>query len=145
MTRINLVVPTELTNKHAMAEYHELPRVFTKVWARVDKGQRLKDVKIPTEFCLGTGHETFFFDKIDYLLERYYFLFATLRGREFSISQDKYWEVVHKAQALPFEWRENRWRPKPEDVYLSMSRLCHKSNIPKVHRELYSSYMKARL
>ena len=31
MTRINCIPPAELSDKHLLAEFHELPRVFTHV------------------------------------------------------------------------------------------------------------------
>lgn len=56
MTRINLVDPVILSDKHLMAEYRELPRIFTAVTKLVDKNIRPHDVDIPEKYVLGKGH-----------------------------------------------------------------------------------------
>lgn len=55
MTRINCVPVEELTDKHLLAEYRELPRIFNLARAVEDA---------PTEYVLGTGHMKFFYDKL---------------------------------------------------------------------------------
>ena len=61
MTRINLVPPSELHDKHLLAEYRELPRVF-KLARPCDD--------IPEKYCLGTGHVKFFYNKLEFLYKR---------------------------------------------------------------------------
>lgn len=61
MTRINCIPPAELVNKHLLAEYRELPRIFTLA-------RRASDA--PKHYVLGTGHMKFFFDKLLYLVKR---------------------------------------------------------------------------
>ena len=70
MTRINTVPVTELVNLHLMAEFRELPRIFTDVRKRMAKGQQPSDINQPSEYKLGTGHCMFFMDKCGYLLNR---------------------------------------------------------------------------
>ena len=67
MTRINIVPVATLTNSHLLAEYKEITRPFNKVLARIEKhglNNALKGVNIPDRYVLGTGHESFFFDKL---------------------------------------------------------------------------------
>lgn len=71
MTRINVVPVQELGQKHLLAEYREITRPFAKVRKRQAKGQRPSSVKTPTDYALGTGHETFFFTRLQYLVDRY--------------------------------------------------------------------------
>lgn len=54
MTRINLVEPRYLTDEHLLAEYRELPRVFTYV----DRHGIAEDR--PESYKLGKGHVKFF-------------------------------------------------------------------------------------
>jgi deoxyribonuclease (pyrimidine dimer) len=67
MTRINVVAPRDLTDQHLLAEYRELPRVFTLAQAWLDRG---KPGALPERYALGTGHVKFFYDKTDYLAKR---------------------------------------------------------------------------
>jgi deoxyribonuclease (pyrimidine dimer) len=73
MTRINSAIdPKNLTDQHLVAELRELPRIFTAVNKRLEKDLSFDD--IPKEFTLGTGHMTFFYDKLDFLYFRFYYL-----------------------------------------------------------------------
>lgn len=62
MTRINVVPVKELCNKHLLAEYRELPRVFTLA-------RHCQDA--PKEYVLGAGHVKFFYDKLNFLIDRF--------------------------------------------------------------------------
>jgi hypothetical protein len=86
MTRINVVAPSTLENKHLMGEIHEITRVFglvRKAQARCINRYSIKEkLKQPAEYTLGTGHVKFFYDKLGYVTDRYYLLCeeATSRG-----------------------------------------------------------------
>lgn len=131
MTRINLVEPKQLTNEHLMAEYRELPRIFTAVRNAVDKDQTPADIDIPEQYVLGTGHMKFFYNKLSYLLERYTSLYKELIDRNYNIDKAMYADIMKAAIALPGEWF-NTYEPDPEAIYLNMARLCIRSNLPRV-------------
>lgn len=57
MTRINLVPVQNLCDQHLLAELRELPRIPNAV----EKG-RYSLLNVPTEYVLGKGHVTFFYD-----------------------------------------------------------------------------------
>ena len=139
MTRINLVEPNQLTDKHLMAEYHELPRVFTKVIRRMEKGQTLIDVDIPESYRMGEGHETFFFDKCHFLMQRLHSIFQELHYREVNLDHLKYQEVYarYMKNIHLTEWAGD-YKPTPEDIYLNMARLVQRCKIPSVQFELAS-------
>ena len=61
MTRINCIPVKELTDRHLLAEYRELPRIFNLAKIKVDA---------PASYVLGTGHMKFFYDKLEYLVKR---------------------------------------------------------------------------
>ena len=83
MTRINLVDPSTLHSKHLLAEYRELPRVFKLVEAAQARGTT---VMIPNEYVLGTGHVTFFYNKLMFLARRFQALVTECQRRGFSIT-----------------------------------------------------------
>ena len=77
MTRINCIPVEELTDKHLIAEYRELPRVF-KLARDPKPGEH-----IPTYYSLGRGHVKFFYNKLFYLEKRFLALVLEMRARGF--------------------------------------------------------------
>lgn len=136
MTRIN-VVPVEcLTDKHLMAEYRELPRIFTAVLKAQEQGKTPADYDIPESYCLGKGHVTFFYDKIWWLYHRYTALYQRLIMDGVSVNKDMYYSIRENAfNNINTEWW-NDWSPTPEDMYLNMARLAKRSNLDNVLEEL---------
>lgn len=80
MTRINSAInPKNLTDQHLIAELRELPRIFTAVNKRIEQGKSFDD--IPKEFTLGAGHTKFFYNKLDFLYNRFHFLEKEYKNR----------------------------------------------------------------
>lgn len=120
MTRINTLHPKYLSDQHLMAEYRELPRVFTIVKKGKDKG------KPGTEFKMGEGHVKFFYDKLDWLFTRYYDICTELMNRKYKINMikpDDLWTVGNRSK----HWSGN-WKPTLKDHKVSCERLLHKLN-----------------
>jgi len=139
MTRINLVEPHQLTDKHLMAEYRELPRIFTAVLKLQAQSKTPADVDIPENYVLGTGHMKFFYNKIAWLRARYSNLFHELKARGFNLDDDLYINVHKSAASIDPMW--TLWfEPRPEDIYLNMIRLCKRSNIPSVIGEILNYF-----
>lgn len=85
MTRINCgIPPKELTDKHLLAEHREIKRV-----PNVIKSGRFSMNGQPTEFCLGTGHVKFFYDKLLYLYKRYLQIHHECKKRNFNVQNYK--------------------------------------------------------
>ena len=101
MTRINCIPVDELVYDHLLAEYRELPRVYGYVKARVAKGQCPEDVKIPKQYTLGTGHVTFFYDKLDWINNRYLEICNRLRSMGTNI---QYGDLTYLVDGIPQEW-----------------------------------------
>jgi deoxyribonuclease (pyrimidine dimer) len=74
MTRINVVPPVELTGKHLVAEYRELPRVFGLVRSAIGRGLSPADIAAPSEYTLGPGHIKFFYTRLLWLAWRHGYL-----------------------------------------------------------------------
>ena len=135
MTRINVVPVQTLKNDHLLAEYKEITRPFNKVIKRLEKGKT--DINIPKSYRLGSGHETFFFDKLKWLYNRYHALRIELIRRGFKIDLEKYDEIrcsFYRQLSSTQFW--NDWQPTPEDMYLNMARLCVRSNMDNVLDEI---------
>ena len=91
MTRINTgIAAQELPDKLLLAELREIKRI-----PNVIKSGRYNMVGQPKEFTLGTGHVKFFYDKLEYLLERYNNLRWEALYRGFNVSDwTDAWEGV---------------------------------------------------
>jgi hypothetical protein len=82
MTRINVgVKPSELTDRHLMAEHREIKRIPNCI-----KSGRFSLKGQPSIFTLGTGHVKFFYDKITYLKNRYISLYDECIQRGFNVT-----------------------------------------------------------
>lgn len=79
MTRINVVPPQELCDQHLLAEYRELPRVFTLAikWHQ----ERYDPDRLPKKYTMGKGHVRFFYHRLFFLKKRYQTIVAELEGR----------------------------------------------------------------
>lgn len=82
MTRINAGIKIqELCNDHLFSEYREMKRIPNKVKAGIYNDK----TKIPDKFCLNTGHEIFFKNKILYLKRRSDALYQELLKRNYKV------------------------------------------------------------
>jgi deoxyribonuclease (pyrimidine dimer) len=77
MTRINCVPVAELTSKHLVTEYRELPRVF---------GLARSNPDAPKEYTLGKGHVIFFYNKLAFCYKRQCQLVKEMRRRGFTVN-----------------------------------------------------------
>lgn len=128
MTRINLIPVEELTREHLTGEFHEISRVFGLVKKRVNKNHSPSDVGIPSEFTLGRGHVKFFYNKLDWVADRYLSLAAEIRSRSRWSNVDIVLVGTILFDALnhiPHEWW-NDYVPSEADVELSRNRILER-------------------
>ena len=123
MTRINLVDPSTLHSKHLLAEYRELPRVFKLVEAAQARGLSPRTARIPPSYVLGTGHVTFFYDKLQWLERRFLALVDECCNRNFNIQHYGVPDLY-----LDYHWW-NDYEPTPEAIALNAARI--KDRMPK--------------
>ena len=150
MTRINLVEPSQLTNKHLLAEYRELPRVFTaveKLVYSVDENAPSKWRDFinkggsPDQYTLGTGHVKFFYQRLPWLLNRFISICRALSNRNVNINMMLRKRIISDASDLINILESHmihNWQPSPAEIYLNMARLCKRSKIENVLNELAS-------
>ena len=82
MTRINVGIhPSELPSKLLLAEHREIKRI-----PNVIKSGKFNLAGIPEKFTLGTGHVKFFYNKLQYLLERYNAIYNECVARNFNVT-----------------------------------------------------------
>jgi hypothetical protein len=113
MTRINVVPPSELCDKHLLAEYRELPRVFKL--AR-------PDADIPAVYVLGTGHVTFFYNKLAFLAKRAEAIYACCRARGFKVQ----FKPAGLWKACPHKELYQDWTPTKAAIKLNRARIAER-------------------
>lgn len=126
MTRINVVEPSELTNKHLMGELHEITRVYglvRKAQERKINKYNFKDkIKQPSEYTLGTGHVYFFYDKLGFITERYYALNDEAKRRNFKVNPIDKQSLVAGIQG----WWFNSYTPTQKAVEINRQRIMER-------------------
>jgi len=113
MTRINCIPVTELTSKHLLAEYRELPRVRHAY-------PRKASASIPPAYVLGKGHVTFFYDKGLWLEQRHAALIAEMRRRGYTVNLPPL-DLGHWPQGAM-----NNWRVTDEAMRLNRERISQR-------------------
>lgn len=118
MTRINCVPPAELTTKHLVAEYRELPRVVGLARRAFERGERHDDPRNPTQYTLGPGHVRFFYPRLFYLDRRFHQLVLECRRRGFKIQHER----LPSHTDLPAEWLQD-WEPDHQALETNRARI----------------------
>jgi deoxyribonuclease (pyrimidine dimer) len=119
MTRINVIPVEDLTDQHLMAEYRELPMVP----AAALRSNPAK-FKSTTRYTLNKGHVLFFFDKKEFLFERWNLLIDELYKRGYSIdpsARTVHWYALDKFPQI-------QWQPDQEAVSINMERIVERIN-----------------
>ena len=125
MTRVNLVPIQELYDQHLMAEYREIPMINASLKrSLISINFNTKKLTIPKEYVLGTGHVKFFYNKGEWLFNRYTLCIEELLARSFNInpkSRNIDWDVFKEYNL----WKHS-WQPTNKDIYLSRQRINEK-------------------
>lgn len=121
MTRVNCgIPPAELTDKHLIAEHREIKRIPNHVSKHWQKITREGIQAIPKEFCLGTGHVRFFFDKGEYTYERYESLYHECLKRGFNVTYyGNAWDIY---EDIGIQWYKD-YIPTKWDIKLVRERI----------------------
>lgn len=115
MTRINCVPVEELSRQHLVAEYRELPRVFSL--AR--KAAERNDIRRMEHYTLGKGHVLFFYTRLAYLARRHAELVREMQRRGYT---PNFTASLHESHAdIPVELWED-WTPTEEAMAINRQR-----------------------
>lgn len=121
MTRINCVPAHELTRQHLVAEYRELPRVFTLAKAAYARG--LDPSTCPQQYLLGTGHVKFFYPRLAWLRRRFEELYDEMIARGYTPNLPR--DIGADTRELPPEWNRD-WAPSLEALRLNKARIAER-------------------
>ncbi|MFZ7142027.1 pyrimidine dimer DNA glycosylase/endonuclease V [Avibacterium avium] len=121
MTRINVVPPQELCDQHLLAEHRELTRIPNAV----AKG-KYNLAGQPADYKLGEGHVRFFFNKLQFLKNRYDLLHQECKARGFNVQY--FWpENLPQDRSL---WQDYQ----PTENALTLNRERIQLRMPKIAR-----------
>ena len=119
MTRINIVVPSELTDQHLIAEYREITMVPGSLKRTLLSKIGYQEKKVPKKFTLNSGHVYFFYNKGKYLDDRYQELIQEMKDRGFNPDPNRKFPIdIFKNNDL-----YNDWIPTLEDEKIIRKRL----------------------
>ncbi|MFZ7240786.1 pyrimidine dimer DNA glycosylase/endonuclease V [Avibacterium avium] len=121
MTRINVVPPQELCDQHLLAEHRELTRIPNAV----AKG-KYNLAEQPADYKLGEGHVRFFFNKLQFLKNRYDLLHQECKARGFNVQY--FWP--ENLPQDPSLWQDYQ----PTENALTLNRERIQLRMPKVAR-----------
>lgn len=122
MTRINCVPPSELSRQHLLAEWRELPRVFTLAQKAYAAG---RFPKAPSRYTLGAGHVLFFYQRLGYCFNRFMALRREMLRRGY---EPQY--VQPPVTSLPAAWW-GEWEPDEVDLAVNRQRIQERNEVKK--------------
>ena len=123
MTRINVVPVGELSDRHLVAEYREIMRLPGNLRKSLSRKSRpFSTSEIPQQYTLGKGHVKFFYDKMQFLKERFMDLVFEMRRRGF----DPQFRDSGMFLDCPPEFF-GYYRPTPEAIELNRRRIAERS------------------
>ncbi len=124
MTRINCIDPQELTGPHLVAEYRELPRIFTLARAAIERGEQPDDPRNPRHYTLGKGHVRFFYPRLGFLVKRQQALIEEMLRRGY---QPSYRTTEHLIAGIPAPWCAD-WQPDEAAIAINKARITERLN-----------------
>lgn len=128
MVRINLINPKYLADQHLIAEYAEILILLEKI----RKHPKIYD--LPEKYCLGTGHQKFFKNKVKYLKKRHQSLVKEMKKRGFCPRKTASLNRIPKKLI-------NNWKPDKRDIPIIKKRLIQKL---KLKSDFYRYYSKKK-
>ena len=122
MVRINLLPPKNLADQHLIAEYAEILMLVEYIRNYPELAG------IPAKFCLGTGHQKFFKNKLKYLKKRHEQIRKEMKKRGFNPTK-----TVNLSKIPRFLIKD--WRPNKKDKEIIKKRLRQKISLkPEFYR-----------
>lgn len=127
MTRINLVRPEDLADQHLFAEWREIKMIVPAAKRSLATQSASKIYgKISPHYTLNTGHVTFFYDKLQFLSNRFGDLTDELLQRGFDIAP-----FLFGNDDFDFVWNKIEqviWHPTKKDVRVNIDRIAQRLN-----------------
>lgn len=82
--RINLINPSILADQHLVAEYREIKMLPKSLMRSLRSRQGFDKSRISKTYTLNTGHGYFFYDKLNFIVDRFNNLLTEMENRNFA-------------------------------------------------------------
>lgn len=128
MTRVNLVDPKLLQNKHLLAEYRELPRIFALIRGAQKRGEKPDDPRNPKMYTMGKGHVRFFYKRAAWLVKRQELLIQECLARGFNIQHT---DTSRLLKGIHKPWR-NDWMPTSAEIAINIQRINERGGLREI-------------
>jgi deoxyribonuclease (pyrimidine dimer) len=122
MIRINLFKPADLVDQHLVDEWCSIIRIPLALRYNLSK----YDVdyileRIPHTFSGNSGHVTFFFDKMRFLISRYESLAQELKCRNIKVKVKDPYKIF--TADIPYDFCRTEWSPTVNETISSFARI----------------------
>jgi deoxyribonuclease (pyrimidine dimer) len=121
MTRINCVPVASLCQKHLVAEYRELPRIFGSVRKAIARGEQADDDRNPPTYRMGKGHVRFFYPRLNYLASRQAAIVCEMKRRGITVNFEA--PTREQYSDIPDEWF-GHWQPTAKAIDINSARIA---------------------
>ena len=122
MTRINIILPSELFDQHLIAEYREIFMIAGSLRRTLASKVGYKESKVPKSYTLNKGHVYFFYNKGAYLHKRYQELINEMIRRGFKPDNKRIFPI----KIFIDNGLYNDWEPSIEDYKIIRKRIKEK-------------------
>lgn len=122
MTRVNLVDPVLLADQHLFAEWREIkmvPAALRRSLRTRNKNDILRNIS--NEYTLNKGHVTFFYDKMNFLSDRYSMLTDELVKRGYELQTHDVSDIFYNN--IPEEFKTIEWSPTKYEIKINVERI----------------------
>lgn len=144
--RINVVSPRLLMDQHLIAEYGEIQNMMLPYYLRSRMHVRgFNTNKIPVKYTLGTGHASFFYDKMKFVSNRFIQVKEEMKHRGFKT------ETEHLDYSCVLKDHMNDYVVTSEDITVNMKRIIERIilkptwyryfGMSKDYKDLYEDYI----
>lgn len=127
--RINVINPNYLSDQHLLAEYREIKMLPKMLHRSINSKKGIFYHEIPKEYKLNKGHGLFFYNKLQYIYNRFDLLLSEMRHRSFETNFDVLIpdnQISFDLEQIPFVWED--WRPNKQAIKINVERILLRIN-----------------
>lgn len=115
--RINVVNPRYLMDQHLIAEYGEIQNMMLAYYRRSMKSGKFDWNRVSDKYTLNTGHATFFYNKMGFVVERFDIVVEEMHRRNFNTN------LLYLDYSEVPEEHMNSYEVSIEDIEVNLERI----------------------
>lgn len=124
--RINIIPVSLLTDQHLIAELREI-KMLPKSLARSLKSKVGVDFNdLPKSYILNKGHGKFFYDKLNYIEDRFYKLLDESKSRGFNFKSDELYDNEFDYTCITLKSYKLNYVPTLDEMVVNVERILER-------------------